>query len=180
MADAPVHRAISERVAEPIEFRVATAEDWPGIWSVFREVVATGDTYAFPPDIDETAARSSWLFDGTGRRSTHVAVLGGMIVGTAYVAPNQPGLGDHVANAGWMIQPAVAGRGLGRRFAEYVLDEARCEGFTGMQFNAVVATNTRAVALWESMGFAIVGTVPDAFRHAANGLTAIHVMYRRL
>jgi GNAT superfamily N-acetyltransferase len=79
-----------------------------------------------------------------------------------------------------MVAPEAAGRGIGRSFAEHVIDEARHLGFTGMQFNAVVATNTRAIALWASMGFDIVGTVPDAFRHTTQGPTAIHIMYRSL
>ena len=165
---------------ESITFRVAVSDDWAGIWPVFRAVVSTGDTYSFPPDIDESDARAAWLFDGSGRRATYVALLGDTVVGTAYIKPNQPGLGDHVANAGWMIDPSMAGRGLGRRFAEYVIDDAVSRGFTGMQFNAVVATNTRAIALWESFGFSIVGTIPDAFRHAELGPTDVHIMYRRL
>ena len=103
-----------------------------------------------------------------------------LIVGTAYLKPNSAGLGDHVCNAGWMIAPEAAGQGIGRRFAEHVIQEARLLGFHGIQFNAVVATNTRAVRLWESMGFDIVGTVPDSFRHSTDGLVATHVMYRRL
>ena len=53
-------------------------------------------------------------------------------------------------------------------------------GFDAMQFNAVVATNDRAIRLWESLGFDVVGTVPDAFRHRREGLTPIHIMYRVL
>ncbi len=79
-----------------------------------------------------------------------------------------------------MIDPLFRGQGIGRRFASHVLDEARGLGFTGMQFNAVVATNTTAIGLWKSMGFDIVGTVPDAFRHPSEGPTAIHIMYRAL
>lgn len=145
---------------------------------MLREVVATGATYTYAPDIGEDDARASWLFDGSGRRVTFVAELDGIIVGTAQLRPNQPGLGDHVANAGWMVSPDASGMGIGRRFADYVIDQARDLEFAGMQFNSVVATNTGAIALWESMGFAIVGTVPDAFRHATEGPTAIHIMYR--
>lgn len=162
------------------EFRPATPEDWPGIWEVFASVVGKGDTYAYPPDISEEDARSIWLFDGTDRRVSFVAIDGDEVVGTAYLKPNAAGPGDHVANAGWMIRPDVAGRGIGRAFADYVLEYVRDLGFHGMQFNAVVATNTRAVRLWESFGFAIVGTVPDAFRHPEAGLVPIHVMYRAL
>lgn len=159
---------------------MAEAGDWPAIWPIFRDVVSRGDTYAYSPDIDPADAAAVWMADGTDRRRTYVAERDGEIVATAYVRPNQPGLGDHVANAGWMVAPAAAGQGIGRRFAEHVIDDARSLGFTGMQFNAVVATNTGAIRLWESLGFGIVGTVPDAFRHATEGLVAVHVMYRRI
>ncbi|HWB89674.1 MAG TPA: GNAT family N-acetyltransferase [Acidimicrobiia bacterium] len=161
-------------------FRVATDEDWPSIWPIFQEVVATGDTYVHPPGIPEPDARSSWMQPGTDRRCTYVAERDGEVVATAYVKPNQPGLGDHVCNAAWMVSPAVSGQGIGRRFAEWVIEQARSLRFVAMQFNAVVVTNTRAISLWESLGFEIVGTVPDAFRHAVHGPVAIHVMHRRL
>jgi len=156
----------------------AQPDDWPGIWRVFHAVVATADTYPYPPDITEGDARSIWMRGGE-REATFVARIGDEIVGTAYVKPNQPGLGDHVANAGWMIHPDSQGQGLGRRFAGYVIDQARDSGYLGMQFNSVVSTNYAAVALWESLGFEIVGTVPAAFRHPS-GLVPIHVMYREL
>ena len=130
--------------------------------------------------MSETDAREAWLANRSSRRLAYIAELDGVIVGTAYLRPNQIGLGDHVANAGWMIAPSASGHGVGRRFALYILEEATRLGFHGMQFNAVAATNARAIGLWESMGFTIVGTVPDAFRHATEGLTDIHVMYRQL
>ena len=161
-------------------FRRATPADWVAIWPIFRAVASGGDTYPYPPGISESDAETLWMHDGSDRKLTYVAELDGKIVGTAYLKPNNIGLGDHIANAGWMINPLASGQGIGRRFASYVLEEARRSGFAGMQFNAVVATNTRAIALWESMGFEIVGTVPAAFRHATEGPTAIHIMYRDL
>ncbi len=168
-----------------ITVRRAVADDWPAIWTIFSDVVTGGDTYMYAPDIDEAAARAAWLHlddIGAGRRvrTTFVALLDEQVVGTALLAPNQPGLGDHVANAGWMVAPKLAGRGIGRAFASAVIDEARRLGYRGMQFNAVVASNTAAIGLWTSLGFEIVGTIPDAFRHARRGDTPIHVMYRRL
>jgi ribosomal protein S18 acetylase RimI-like enzyme len=114
------------------------------------------------------------------REATYLARLDGEIVGTAYVRANGVGLSDHICNAGWMISPAHQGRGIGRPFADHVIEQARSFGYRAMQFNAVVATNTGAIALWDSLGFEIVGTVPEAFRHGTEGLTAVHVMYRRL
>lgn len=166
---------------QPVTFVEARPSDWPGIWEVFREVVRSGDTYAYAPDIEEATAREIWMRDGPGE-VTFVARDGESwgIVGSALLRPNQPGLGDHVANAGWMIAPAWQGRGIGRRFAEFVLDEARDRGFTAMQFNSVVTTNLSAIRLWESLGFEVVGRIPEAFRHSVAGLTDVLVMYRRI
>lgn len=165
---------------EGLVFRSAVSDDWVQIWPIFRAVVRSGDTYPYPPDMDSDEARRIWMQPGEGRRDTYVAVERGGVVATAYLRPNAPGLGDHVCNAGWMVAPEATGRGVGRRFAEYVMEDAQRLGFTAMQFNAVVATNARAIALWESLGFTIVGTVPGAFRHATEGPTAIHVMHRPL
>ncbi|MFZ0013190.1 MAG: GNAT family N-acetyltransferase, partial [Acidimicrobiia bacterium] len=121
-----------------------------------------------------------WMRLGAGREATYVALQGDVVVATAYLKANSIGLSDHIANAGWMVDPGHQGRGIGRRFAVFVIDEATRLGYRAMQFNSVVATNTAAIALWESLGFEIVGTVPDAFRHASAGLTPVHVMFRAL
>ena len=163
-----------------IECRIATDGDWDQIWPIVSEVARRGNTYTFAPDIEEGVARSVWMIEGSSRAATYVATLDGAVVATAWLKPNQPGLGDHIANAAWMVAPAARGRGIGRAFAEFVIDEARRFSYLGMQFNAVVATNVRAIALWESLGFAIVGTVPRAFRHSVEGLVAVHVMHRDL
>lgn len=157
----------------------AGPDDWPAIWKVFSKVVATGDTYPYRPDIPEAEARSLWMKSGS-REATYLARLDDVGVATAYVRPNGIGAGDHIANAGWMVSPDHQGRGIGRAFSEWVIGQARDLGYHGMQFNSVVSTNTAAIALWESLGFEIVGTVPDAFRHPSEGLVPVHVMYRRL
>jgi L-amino acid N-acyltransferase YncA len=161
-----------------IEYRIATDDDWVEIWPIVLAVVRSGDTYVYSPDIKERDAQSAWMLTGSSRAATYVATLNGEIVATATLKPNQPGLGDHIANAAWVVAPAVAGRGIGRGFAQFVINEARRLSYLGMQFNAVVATNARAIALWESLGFTIVGTVPRAFRHSAEGFISIHIMHR--
>lgn len=165
------------RLEVDVGFRTASEEDWPAIWKVFRAVVASGDTYPYPPNISEVDARRTWLAPS---HVVFVALLGPEVVGTAYLRPNMPGLGDHVANAGWMILPDHQGMGIGRAFAEHVIEEAREAGYRGMQFNAVVSTNLGAIGLWEALGFEIVGTVPDAYRHSSGDTVPVHVMYRRL
>ena len=159
---------------------MAAAEDWPEIWPILAAVIGRGDTYTYAPDISEADAQSAWMHDESSRGETYVATQNGNVVATAYLKPNQPGLGDHVANAGWMVSPTVVGRGLGRILADHVIGQARRLGYSGMQFNAVVSTNARAIKLWESLGFAVVGTVPRAFRHPVEGAVPVHIMYRDL
>ena len=53
-------------------------------------------------------------------------------------------------------------------------------GYLAMQFNFVVSTNSGAVRLWERLGYAIVGTLPHAFRHPQAGLVDAYVMYKWL
>jgi L-amino acid N-acyltransferase YncA len=162
-----------------VSVRAATAEDWPAIWSFLREIIAAGETYTWARDTSEAAARAKWMHEPPGR--TVVAVdRDGKVLGTAETHPNQGGPGAHVANAGFMVDPAHGGRGVGRRLAEHVLDQARADGYRAMQFNAVVETNTGAVALWLSLGFTILATVPEAFNHPVHGLVGLDVMHRFL
>ncbi|HWD04278.1 MAG TPA: GNAT family N-acetyltransferase [Amycolatopsis sp.] len=159
--------------------REATIEDWPAIWPFLHEIIAAGETYTLPRDLAEQDAKTLWFPKPPGR--TVVAVDdSGTVVGSAKVAPNQPGPGAHVANASFMVDPARSGRGVGRALGEHVLAAARAVGFRAMQFNAVVETNSHAVALWKSLGFTVVGTVPRAFRHPVHGYVGLHVMHRSL
>ncbi len=111
---------------------------------------------------------------------TIVAVEGDQVLGTAIVGPNRPGRGSHVATASFMVAPAAQGRGAGRALGKQVLELARDIGYRAMQFNAVVETNRAAVALWRSLGFTILATVPEAFDHARHGLVGLHIMHRPL
>ena len=140
-------------------------------------MVATGDTYSYAPHTNEAQARRLWVAPPA---IAYVALQDDQIMGTYCMRPNQPGLGDHVANAGFMVAPHCSRRGVGRAMGEHALQAARQLGFHAMQFNYVVSSNERALALWKSLGFAVVGTVPKAFRHAQLGLIDIHVMHRFL
>lgn len=160
-----------------IEIRKANESDFEAIWQIFRQVVGRGDTYAIDPATTRDEARSIWM---SGAVSTYVALLDGEVVGTYILKPNQPGLGSHVANAGYMVEDGAQGKGVGRKMCEHSLAEARRAGFLAMQFNLVVSTNEAAVALWKKMGFSIVGTLPKAFRHRSLGLVDAFVMHRFL
>jgi len=164
-------------VRAPLVIRPAGAADWAAIWPIFAAVVARGDSYTFAPDTPEPEARRLWMGPGL---AIYVAELDGEAVGTYVLKANQPGLGAHVANAGYMVRPDRFGRGIGAAMCAHSLTEARSAGFAAMQFNAVVSTNTRAIALWQRFGFTIVGTVPKAFRHRELGDVDLHVMHRFL
>jgi L-amino acid N-acyltransferase YncA len=159
--------------------RPATAQDWPGIYRFYRTVMAEGKTYAFPPGQSIDEARPWWMEEPPGR--TVVAVDDReVIAGSAKMGPNRPGRGSHIATASFLVDPARQGRGVGRALGEHVLETVRADGYHGIQFNAVVEVNRPAVHLWKSLGFQIVGTVPEAFDHPDDGLVGLHVMYQGL
>jgi GNAT superfamily N-acetyltransferase len=168
--------------------RVADDEDWPQVWPFFSRIVAEGTTYAYPDDLTLETARSWWMEPPPGRTVVAVAEDAdggdgspeGTVIGSAKMGPNRPGRGAHVATASFMVDPAHHGRGVGRALATYVLEWARSAGYQAMQFNAVVETNASAVALWRSVGFEVLTTVPEAFDHATDGLVGLHVMYQKL
>lgn len=162
-----------------MSIREATKDDWPAIWPFFSAIVEAGETYAYPPGMSPEQGRALWLQPAPG----HTVVLeeeDSQLVGSAKMGPNRPGRGDHIGTASFMVAPEAQGRGVGRRLAEYVVQWHREEGFRGIQFNAVVETNDGAVALWQSLGFEIVGTVPGAFRHPTQGYVGLHVMFLAL
>ena len=160
-----------------IEIRKATQLDKPEIWQIIKAVIATGDTYVFAPDSTEDEMISYWF---STEKYVYVAEEDGEIVGTFWLKANQPALGSHVCNAAYMVAPDAFGKGIGRRMGEYSLDEARRLGFTAMQFNFVVKSNTAAVRLWQSIGMEIIGEIPDAFDHREHGMTNALIMYRKL
>jgi L-amino acid N-acyltransferase YncA len=161
-----------------MKIRDAVDSDWPAIWGFLQPIVAAADTYCWPPDTSEDAARTWWMGKPGGR--VLVAVDNGAVVGTAELHPNQPAAGSHVANAGsWCHRPQLAGVS-DVPLAQRVLEVAAEDGYAAMQFNAVVETNEHAIRLWESLGFTILATVPEAFRHPDRGLVGLHMMHRFL
>lgn len=162
-----------------ISIRKATDADWPAIWPIVQEVAKAGETYSLLPDLAEDEGRSMWMEPAPGR--TVVAVdKDGSVLGSAKMGPNRPGPGSHVGTASFMVSSSARGRGVGRMLGEYVVQWLRDEGYHSIQFNAVVEVNAAAVKLWKSLGFTVIGTVPEAFRHPAEGLVGLHVMYLKL
>ena len=162
-----------------VQIREAQPADWSAIWPVFREIVRAGETYAYDRDMSEEEGRRLWML-GAPARTTVAVTEDDSVVGTANMYANRPGGGSHVASASFMVSPAASGMGAGRALGEDMIEWAKRSGFRAIQFNAVVETNERAVALWRSLGFEIVGTVPEAFNHPERGYVGLHVMHRRL
>lgn len=162
-----------------IKFKASDKKnDADAVWAIIEPVIEAGDTYTFAPGTSREELLNWWFADG--HHCYTAENESGEVLGIFWLRKNQPGLGDHVCNAAYMVSPAAHGRGVGRQMAEFSLDEARRLGFTAMQFNFVVASNTAAVRLWRSVGMEIIGTIPDAFRHQQYGLTDAYIMYRKL
>jgi len=160
-----------------LEIRPARAADRPAIARIIMPTIRTGETYALDRDLSEADTVAYW----TGAdRETFVAEADGAVLGTYYLRANQAGGGAHVANCGFMTDAAATGRGVARAMGAHALDRARARGFAAMQFNFVVSTNVRAVRLWESLGFAVVGRLPGAFAHPSLGHVDALVMFRTL
>jgi ribosomal protein S18 acetylase RimI-like enzyme len=160
-----------------LSIRPATPADDDPIWAILEPTFRAGETYPIPRDVSRADALAYWHTPG---HSVFVAEENGRIVGTYYLRANTGGGGAHVANCGYMTAQDATGRGVARAMCTHSLEEARTRGFTAMQFNFVIASNERAVHLWQSCGFSIVGTLPGAFAHPARGLVDAYVMFRTL
>lgn len=160
-----------------LEIRKATTEDKDQIWEIIEQVISGGDTYVFDPSSGKEKMLAYWCGPD---KHVYVAVLNGRIAGTFFIKDNQPDLGSHIANAGYMTLPSAAGQGIGKATGEFSLIEAKRLGYHAMQFNIVVKSNERAIKLWEKLGFKIIGEIPEAFNHKEKGLVNAYIMYRKL
>jgi GNAT superfamily N-acetyltransferase len=160
-----------------MEFRKVDKRDHDAVWDILKTVNAAGDSFAFSPQMTRSEMLGWWL---SPDKYTYVAVVEGKVVGTFYIKDNQPGLGSHIANAGYAVSENARGKGVGKAMGEFSLSEARRLGYSAMQFNLVVKTNEKAVKLWKSLGFGIIGEIPEAFSHTVHGLVNAYIMYRKI
>jgi ribosomal protein S18 acetylase RimI-like enzyme len=157
--------------------RLGTSADHEVIWGILEPVIRAGETYTLPRDMSREEALNYWFADA---HEVFVAEDNGTAVGTYFIQANQRGGGSHVANCGYMTAGYATGRGVARAMCTHSLARARERGFRAMQFNFVVSTNERAVRLWLSLGFEIVGRLPEAFAHPTLGYVDALVMMRSL
>jgi len=161
-----------------IKIRLFQESDWPIVWNIIEPVFRAGETYAFPRDISEEETYKIWI---SAPKATYVAEdQDHVIIGTYYLKPNQPGQGDHICNCGYIVAEHARGQGIASQMCDHSQREAVAQGFRAMQYNLVVSTNSGAVRLWKSLGFEVVGTIPQAFRHPQHGYVDAFVMYKQL
>lgn len=161
-----------------IRIREFQENDWPRIWQFMKPVIRAGETYPYAIDMTVDQARRMWL-DVT--ESAYVAEDDdGTLSGTYYIKPNQPTLGAHVANCGYMVAAQARGRGIATSMCEHSQAEAVRRGYRAMQFNLVVESNAASVYLWKKLGFSVVGSLPGAFNHPQLGFIDAFVMYKEL
>jgi ribosomal protein S18 acetylase RimI-like enzyme len=160
-----------------MRIRSARSEDFDRIWAILEPVIRAGETYTLPRDMPRESALAFWF---SAEHEVFVAEQAESVPGTYFLRANQKGGGSHVANCGYVTARHAEGRGVARAMCEHSLERARSAGFRAMQFNFVVSSNVRAVRLWESCGFSIVGRLPGAFLHPQNGFVDALVMHRLL
>ena len=165
-----------------MEIRRYKESDWEQIWSIIEKVFRTGETYPYPPDITEKEAYSKWI---EAPQVTYVCIEvcsenNNKILGTYYIKPNQPELGAHVCNCGYIVSENARGKGVATTLCEHSQQVAIDLGFRAMQYNLVVSTNTAAIHLWKKLGFEIIGTLPKAFKSKSLGYIDALLMYKEL
>nr|WP_210310404.1 N-acetyltransferase [Devosia pacifica] len=157
--------------------RPVTNADHQAVLDIVAPVFAAGETYALDRDMSLQQVADFWFMP---RHQVFVATEADRLTGSFYLMANQGGGGAHVANCGFVTAADSQGKGVARAMCEYAMKEATRQGFRAMQFNHVVSTNDRAVRLWKSLGFEIVGTLPQAFNHPRLGFVDSYVMFRKL
>jgi ribosomal protein S18 acetylase RimI-like enzyme len=161
-----------------VQIRRYQEADWPALWPILQATFSAGETYAFDPHSSEDEIHRVWI--ALPSAAFVACTDDGEMLGTYFIKPNQPGLGSHVCNCGYVVAASAQGQGVAAAMCVHSQDEARRMGFLAMQFNLVVSSNTRAVKLWQRLGFATVGTLPKAFRHPTLGFVDAYVMFKQL
>ena len=162
---------------EKIKITPATSADEERIWALLQPVFSAGDTYAVDPLIDRDAAIAYWM---EADKTAFILRVEGQAVGTYYIRPNQPGGGAHICNCGFITAPSARGKGVARRMLDHALIEAKQQGYRAMQFNFVLASNQRALAIWQRNGFETIGRIPQAFLHPKQGYVDALILHRSL
>ena len=160
-----------------ITIRPATEADTDRIWELWKVIMDQKVYFPYDDSYTREQIEASWV---NLRNAMFVAELGEQVVGAYILKPNQPGYGNHIANAAYMVDTKVRGHGIGTKLCAHSIKMAKAEGYRGMQFNLVVSTNTLGIRAWKANGFEIIGTVPGGFFHYEKGYVDAHIFYKSL
>ncbi|WMS88647.1 GNAT family N-acetyltransferase [Pleionea litopenaei] len=152
-------------------------ESFEQFWPAFKDIILQQETYAF--DAEMTCEESYQLWCASPIRS-YGWFEENVVLGTYYLKANAMGPSNHICNCGYMVKPDAGGQGIARKLCEHSQLIARQLGFEAMQFNSVVSTNERAIRLWKTLGFDIIGTIPKAYRHPRLGYVDSFIMHKLL
>ncbi|MCH8319087.1 MAG: GNAT family N-acetyltransferase [Bacteroidetes bacterium] len=185
-----------------ISIRRSIPSDFDALWEIFHQVVKSGDTYVFHPDTNKKGFKKIWFGDeistytcicnphlttkpgqqGLASGLTNISNMGSneKIIGTFILKPNYPGLGSHIANLSLMLSKDHQEKGIGKTMVKHAFTEAKKQGYKAIQLNMVVSTNKAAVSLAKSLGFKMIGRLPEVFKHQKPGYVDAFVMHRFL
>ncbi len=150
--------------------------DLPAMAEIWNQVVADGIAF---PQMETLSTEQAGEFFGS-QSYTAVAEEDAIIWGLYILHPNNVGRCGHIANSSYAVTSSARGRGIGEKLVSDSLVQAKNLGFKILQFNAVVSTNTSAIALYRKLGFVQLGTIPGGFLLKDNTYEDIMPFYRIL
>jgi GNAT superfamily N-acetyltransferase len=153
-----------------------TKSDFELFWPFFKEIVSAQETYAFDPEMDFESAYNLWCLSP---QKSYVIKDNDLIMGSYYIKPNAAGPSSHIANCGYMVSPQSRGKGIARKLCLHSQQVAIELGYRAMQFNSVVSSNEIAIELWKKLGYEIIGTIPQAYKHKRLGLIDSFIMHKQ-
>ncbi|MGH9016906.1 MAG: GNAT family N-acetyltransferase [Acidimicrobiales bacterium] len=158
MASARRQRVVRSASGTEVVMGPLEPSDHDALFALFSDVVARGDGYPHAPPLTRGMFDATWV---TAVTLVTSARLDGVLVGAYYLKPNSPGRAAHIANAGYLVDRRHRRRGIGRLLVEDSVWRAPLLGFDAVQFNLVFASNP-ARALYEELGWKVIGRVPEA------------------
>jgi L-amino acid N-acyltransferase YncA len=159
----------------PVELDRMRPQEEPMVRELLNAVILEGQTYPQEFPLSEKEFAAYWLVS-----QAFVVRSGDEILGGFYLKPNFPGRSGHTANAGFIVSPHARGKGIGRLMGETMLHLARQEGFEAVIFNLVFETNVASIHLWKSLGFQVVGKIPQAVKLVNGSMIDALIMHRKL
>ena len=158
-----------------LNYTIEHTQDFTDIWPLFKHIVANTDTFIYYPEITQEEAKTVWMGP-----NVFIVRYNQEVIATYRIRPNQLQRGNHIANASFMVHPEFQGKGIGKALGLDAIKRAKRLGYRGLQFNMVVKHNKKSIQLWLSLGFDIIGTIPEAYLMSDNSYADAHIVYKKL